>query len=91
MIARFCLYVEMPEAESPTSAIVRALTTLADEKRWPIRLTGVQYGPDIAPPFGEIIRAAPVDDPQVTEMMDLAKKILKEHKRGDDWQGDDPA
>lgn len=53
MMLRFSLYVEV-EADSPTDAIVRALTTIVDEKRWGIRVTGIQYAPHMYPGGGLI-------------------------------------
>lgn len=94
MIGRFCLYVEV-EGDSVAETIGRACVTIAEEKRWPIRVTGVNYGPDFGP-FPGLIGSAggvlastsePDESTQVMkDMLAMAKKMLEENKRGDDWK-----
>jgi len=78
MIARFSLTVEV-EADSPSHAIGLALSTIEQEKRWAIRVTGILY-PSVREESPDATRL-------MAEYLDVAKKQLRNLNEDEDWKG----
>lgn len=79
MISRLCLYVDV-EGNTVAETIARACATIADEKRWSIRVTGVTCPP----------RPATHEDPTqlIAQYLDVAKQQLRQLKEEDGWKAE---